>query len=218
MTGRVRYLGRVGQLGGAVPALGDRLRWNGTEWVPEPFIDSDEALYGDVMASISRRRINGSGSLPEDSVTVLTTAAEKSFQATRLRFALFGLAAGAATWQASIRDATNPNSHVLLSNVTATPADLTTSSGDPLRDLPLAQPIDVVAGRRYSLILHFDGGAFTAEPSFGIASLFNGPFVNRPSGIPLNVIRIGAPTPGAGPYAIDGTWNAVGSSVWWALR
>jgi hypothetical protein len=180
-------------------------------------IDSDEALYGDVMASISRRRINGAGSLPQDCTTVLTTAAEKSFQATRLRFALFGVGAGTANWSASIRDATNPLSHVLLSNVTTAPADLT-SAGDTLRDLPLAQPIDIVAGRRYSWILHFPNNAFTTDPEFGLASLYNGAFVNRPSGVPLNVFRIGAAAPGAGPYAIDGTWNPIGSSVWWALR
>jgi hypothetical protein len=214
----VKIVAPLEQIGGVAPSVGDHLRWGGAGWVPESEVDADEVIYGDVMPAFPRRQVNGSGSLPEDSVTVLTQAAVKTFTATRLRFALFGLASGAATWQASIRDATNPLSHVLLSNVTATPADLTDATGDPLRDLPLAQPVDIVAGRRYSLLLHFDGGAFTGEPSFGIGSLFNGPFVNRPSGVPINVIRIGAAAPGAGPYAIDGTWNAVGSSVWWALR
>jgi len=218
MTGRVRYVGRVGQLGGAAPSLGDKIRWDGTEWVPERTIDNDEAIYGDVMTAFSRRHINGAGSLPEDSTTVLTTAAEKSFQATRLRLALFGVASGTANWQASIRDATNPNSHVLLSDVTVTPADLTGSTGDALRDLPLAQPIDVVAGRRYSLVLHFPDLAFTGEPAFGTQSLHDPNFVNRPLGVPINVIKMGAGAPGAGPLAIDGTWNRVGSMVWWALR
>lgn len=212
----IEIVSPITQLGAPAQA-GDAPRFDGAEWVPKAEISADEALYGDVMAAFPRSRINSQGSLPEDSVTVLTTAAEKSFQATRLRFALFGLASGVATWQASIRDATNPMSHVLLSDVTVTPADLT-GAGDTLRDLPLAQPVDIVAGRRYSLILHFDGGTFTGEPTFGIATLHNGAFVNRPGGIPLSVIRLGAATPTAAPYAIDGTWNPVSSMVWWALR
>lgn len=209
-------------------ADGDTLRYDGTakRWRRNPPVtigstdtqDSDDAFFGDILSPCRRTQCSSTFSFGTGGWWQLAAIATRTARVTRLR--LWVSSAGVTLTPATaipiqIRDATNNAAQPVLATVAMTAGGWTPIG---MKELSLSVPIDLVAGKRYSLWFLIATGAVTVLPTWlspPAVSAGGTGFLLPTWAHLMGGLKVG--TPGAPPAGVDSSWTLLNQRPWWAL-